>query len=72
MISKDTLHPLLGDIIKSVIKVTAIEFENKQKIVQWLIVLNGMRAAQELSEEQARDLSFDLESAYEGFKATLA
>jgi ESCRT-I complex subunit VPS28 len=30
-----------------------------------------MRATEELSEEQARELSFDIESAYQGFKSTL-
>lgn len=71
MLSKDTLHPLLGDIIKSVNKVTSVEFENKSKIVQWLITLNQMRASAELSEEQARDFLYDMESAYLGFKSTL-
>ena len=71
MVSKDTLHPLLGDIIKSVNNVTSIEFDNKPKIVQWLITLNQMRASEELNEDQARDFSYDMESAYNGFKATL-
>lgn len=71
MVSKDTLHPLLGDIIKSVNNVTSVEFDSKQRIVQWLITLNGMRAAQELTEDQSRDFSYDMESAYNGFKATL-
>lgn len=71
MVSKDTLHPLLGDIIKSVNNVTSIEFEGKPNIVKWLITLNQMRAAQELNEDQARDFSYDMENAYNGFKATL-
>lgn len=71
MLSKDTLHPILVDTIQSVNKVTDREFENKGKIVQWLITLNQMRAAEELSPEQAREMGFDLNSSYEGFKATL-
>ena len=52
-------------------KVTDRDFENKGKIVQWLITLNQMRAAEELSPEQARELHFDLNAAYDGFKGTL-
>lgn len=71
ILSKDTLHPILVDTIQAVNKVTDRDFENKGKIVQWLITLNQMRAAEELSAEQARDMQFDLNAAYEGFKATL-
>ncbi|KAL9088008.1 MAG: hypothetical protein Q9165_006349 [Trypethelium subeluteriae] len=71
MVSKDTLHPLLVDTITAVNKVTDKEFENKGKIVNWLITLNQMRASEELNQDQARDIQFDVESAYYGFKATL-
>ncbi|KAF2859351.1 ESCRT-1 complex, Vps28 subunit [Piedraia hortae CBS 480.64] len=71
MLSKDTLHPILADIIQAVNKVTSVDFEKKGKIVQWLITLNQMRAAEELTAEQARELSFDLHGAYDGFKKTL-
>ncbi|EED21421.1 vacuolar protein sorting-associated protein Vps28, putative [Talaromyces stipitatus ATCC 10500] len=71
MVSKDALHPLLSEVIQSVNKVTDRDFESRGKIIQWLITLNQMRATEELSEEQARELSFDIEQAYQGFKATL-
>ncbi|KAJ5162018.1 hypothetical protein N7492_007410 [Penicillium capsulatum] len=71
MVSKDALHPLLSEVIQSVNKVTDGEFENRGKIIQWLIALNQMRATEELSEEQARELAFDIDQAYQGFKATL-
>ncbi|KAI9810602.1 MAG: Vacuolar protein-sorting-associated protein 28 [Pycnora praestabilis] len=71
MVSKDSLHPLLSDVIQSVNKVTDRDFDNRGKIVQWLITLNQMRATQELTEDQARELAFDMEQAYHGFKATL-
>lgn len=71
MLSKDTLHPILVETIQAVNKVTDRDFENKGKIVQWLITLNQMRAAEELSPEQARELQFDLNAAYDGFKSTL-
>ena len=71
MLSKDTLHPILVEIIQAVNKVTDRDFESKGKIIQWLITLNQMRAAEELSGEQARQLHFDLNAAYDGFKETL-
>ena len=70
MVSKDTLHPILVETIQAVNKVTS-EFQGKEKIVQWLITLNQMRAVEELNEEQAREFQFDMESAYYGFKRTL-
>lgn len=71
MLSKDSLHPLLSEVIQSVNQVTNLDFENRGKIISWLIRLNGMRATEELSEAEARELSFDIEGAYAGFKGTL-
>ena len=71
MVSKDALHPLLSEVIQSVNKVTDRDFDHRGKIIQWLITLNQMRATEELGEEQARELAFDMEQAYHGFKATL-
>ncbi|KAI5291415.1 Vacuolar protein-sorting-associated protein 28 [Ascosphaera aggregata] len=71
LLSKDALHPLLSEVIQSVNKVTDQDFNNRGKIIQWLITLNQMRATEELSEEQARELAFDIEGAYLGFKETL-
>ena len=71
LLEKDTLHPLLVEIIQSVNKVTDQEFENKGKIVQWLITLNQMKVAEKLTEDQAREFQFDMQQAYYGFKATL-
>ncbi|KAL8700443.1 MAG: hypothetical protein Q9201_005448 [Fulgogasparrea decipioides] len=71
MLSKDSLHPLLSEVIQSVNQVTATDFDNRGKIINWLIRLNGMKATEELGEEEARQLTFDMEGAYAGFKATL-
>ncbi|KAF4984748.1 hypothetical protein FZEAL_109 [Fusarium zealandicum] len=71
LLSKDQLHPLLSDVIQSVNRVTDKDFENRGKIVQWLITLNQMKATDELSEEQARELELDIQQAYQGFRRTL-
>lgn len=71
MRSKDQLHPLLAETIQAVNKVTDREFDGREKIVHWLITLNQMRAAEELTTDQARDFEFDMTRAYNGFKTTL-
>lgn len=71
LLAKDQLHPLLTDVIQSANKVTDRDFENRGKIVNWLITLNQMKATEELSEAQARELELDINSAYQGFKSTL-
>jgi ESCRT-I complex subunit VPS28 len=71
LLSKDQLHPLLSDVIQSVNKVTDKDFDNRGKIVQWLITLNQMKATDELSEQQARELEMDIQQAYNGFRQTL-
>lgn len=71
LLAKDQLHPLLSDVIQSVNKVTDRDFEGRGKIVQWLIALNQMKATEELSLDQARELELDMNASYQGFKATL-
>lgn len=71
LLAKDQLHPLLSDVIQSVNKVTDKDFEGRGKIVQWLITLNQMKATAEVSEDQAREMELDMNSAYQGFKTTL-
>lgn len=71
LLSKDQLHPLLSDVIQSVNRVTDKDFDNRGKIVQWLITLNQMKATDELGEQQARELEMDIQQAYQGFRRTL-
>jgi ESCRT-I complex subunit VPS28 len=72
LLAKDSLHPLLTEVIQSVNKVTDRDFENRGKIVQWLISLNQMKASEELSEDQAREIDMDINAAYQGFKNILS
>jgi ESCRT-I complex subunit VPS28 len=54
--SKDQLHPLLSELMTSLNTSMSKEFEGRAKIVQWLIILNQMRAADELSDDQSRQV----------------
>ena len=71
LLAKDQLHPLLTDVIQSVNKVTDRDFENRGKIVKWLIALNALRASDVLDDAQARELNLDIQQAYQGFKQSL-
>jgi hypothetical protein len=54
--SKDQLHPHLSDLMTSLNTSMSKDFEGRAKIVQWLIILNQMRAADELTEDQSRQV----------------
>jgi len=71
-LAKDQLHPLLSEVIVNVNKVTDKDFQGRGKIIQWLITLNQMKATEELTDDQARELDLDMNAAYQGFKSTLA
>lgn len=47
------------------------DFEGKVKVKEWIARLAKMRAADELTEQQTRQLLFDLESSYNAFMAVL-
>jgi len=66
--SKDQLHPLLSEVITTVNKVTEADFEGRGNIIKWLIKLNQMRANQELEDADRREVEFEMEVAYKGFK----
>lgn len=56
--AKYQLHPLLSDVITAVNNVTgAKEFEGRQNIIKWLIVLNQMGAGDEITEAQGQQVS---------------
>lgn len=72
MLARDQLHPLLSEVIQAVNKATGgADFENRGKIVQWLIKLNQMHATDELTPEDSRQLEMEITEAYNGFKSIL-
>lgn len=73
MVAVDQVHPLLADLSASLNKLGILppEFEGKVKMKEWIARLAKMGAADELTEQQARQLHFDLESAYNAFMAAL-
>lgn len=69
----DELHPELRDLVDTMNRLSIIpeSFEGKIKVKSWLDTLNSMQASDELSEDQVRQLLFDLESAYSAFNNLL-
>ncbi|KAL6542906.1 hypothetical protein OROMI_023605 [Orobanche minor] len=73
MVAVDQVYPLLSDLSASLNKLSILphDFEGKTKMREWIGRLAKMGAADELTEQQARQLHFDLESSYNSFMAAL-
>jgi ESCRT-I complex subunit VPS28 len=65
----DELQPLLSDLMHALTKVpeTPSDFEPNRKVQKWLLKLHTMRAAEEISDDDSRQLYLDLDSAYSEF-----
>uniref|UniRef100_A0A069DXC8 Vacuolar protein sorting-associated protein 28 homolog n=2 Tax=Triatominae TaxID=70999 RepID=A0A069DXC8_9HEMI len=69
----DELHPDLRDLAETMSRLSLIpaDFEGRTKVNEWLATLDAMHASDELSDQQVRQLIFDLESAYNAFNKLL-
>lgn len=69
----DEIQPLVKDVAGTLVKVPNIpaDFEGMQKMRLWLQKLHEMRAHDEIEEQEARQLIFDMESSYNAFHAFL-
>lgn len=75
MVAVDQVFPLLSDLNVSLAKLGGgllpQDFEGRVKVKEWISRLSRMGAADELTEQQSRQLLFDLESSYNSFMAAL-
>jgi len=71
--SMDDLHAELKDLAEALSRLSLlpVDWQGRAKLVSWLDTLSTMQASDELDESQARQLSFDLESAYNDFNKIL-
>jgi len=69
----DELHPNLNELYASMSAMSSLpnDFEGKIKVKAWLDKLSEMNASDELSEEQARQMAFELDTAYSAFNRFL-
>jgi len=65
----DEVQPLVSDLMSALTRIPNIphDFEAVVKLRSWLETLNSLRAVDNLSEEQARQLALDLDSSYSAF-----
>lgn len=64
--TKDTLHPLLSNVITRGDKVCS-DYEGRPTLVKWLIRLNKMDVLDTLDENQLKELLWDVDAAYSAF-----
>ncbi len=71
--SMDELYGDLKDLSDSLSRLSLLssDFEGKARVKTWLDVLNGMSASDELTDSQARQMLFDLDSSYNAFNKVL-
>ncbi|EDR14428.1 vacuolar protein sorting-associated protein 28 [Laccaria bicolor S238N-H82] len=71
--AKDQLHPILQELVTGYARFKGSkDWEGRSKMVSWLITLNGMKASEEITEEQSRQLFFDVDHAYAEFFRSLS
>lgn len=65
----DELQPLLADLMDVLTRLpeTPNDFEPNRKLQKWLQKLNSLRAVDEISNDDSRQLFHDLDSAYAEF-----
>ena len=70
----DELHPDVKELYEIMSRMSSLPagFEGRIKVKKWLDELHQMQASDELSDEQARQMLFDLESAYNDFNRFLS
>ena len=71
LVAKDQLAPMILDLMDSLNKLQIKEFEGKSKIRDWIVTFNQMKAHENLDDDQARQLYYDVEQAYNQFHKVL-
>lgn len=65
----DEIQPLLTDMMASLTQISGLppDFEGRKEIERWVRTMNTMRASDELTDDQIRQLSYILERSYASF-----
>ncbi|KAM3188151.1 hypothetical protein ACTXT7_000920 [Hymenolepis weldensis] len=72
-IAKDEIQPDIDALWKAMngLSILPANFDGKEKMRQWLDVMEPMGASDSLTTEQGRQLQFDVETAYVQFKSII-
>ncbi|KAI9307944.1 vacuolar protein sorting-associated [Cunninghamella echinulata] len=65
----DDIHPLLEDLIKALNNVPGLppDYEAKTAVRKWLITLNTMKAVDVITDDQSRQMAFEIERCHSNF-----
>lgn len=69
--SREQLHPLMAELLLSINRVTSNDFENRSKLVEWIVKINKLPKEEQLSDADSQRLLYSLESAYKSFYTLL-
>ena len=70
--AKDELYPILQELMTGLARFKGTkDLEGRSRLVAWLITLNGMKASDEITDDQSRQLLFDVDHAYSEFFRSL-
>jgi len=69
----DELFPSVNEILEHMNRFVGLPMDHdaRLRIKKWVVELTAMKASDELTEEQSRQMFFDLETAYNGFRKFL-
>ena len=69
----DMLQPDLRDLLETMNRLSLVpsNFEGKEKVQSWIDTFASMSASDELTDDQARQLTHDLEVSYSAFNKLL-
>lgn len=69
----DEIHPDLNELLATLNRMSTLpaDFQGKELVKKWLGKLESMRASEELTEDDGRQMVFDLEKAYNEFNRSL-
>lgn len=69
----DQLQPDIRDLLETMNRLSILpsNFEGKEQVQGWVDTFSKMSASDELTEEQARQLTHDLEASYNAFNRLL-
>jgi len=66
----DEIQPLLTDLVDSASR-SLVKFHGQERLTEWLADLHRMKASEELSDEQRRQMMHDIDAAYSSFHMAL-
>eukprot|EP01060_Flectonema_neradi_P006637 TRINITY_DN144_c8_g1_i1.p1 TRINITY_DN144_c8_g1~~TRINITY_DN144_c8_g1_i1.p1 ORF type:complete len:207 (+),score=25.47 TRINITY_DN144_c8_g1_i1:61-681(+) len=69
--SADALHPIVSDIVATVVRLFP-DLAELEPLRGWLREINQLKAAEELNNDQARQLTYDIECAYNALHKMLS